>query len=91
MRIAKFAVPAAAAAMVLGGTAVAVADPGPGNGHNTFGLCTAYFAGSENGQEHKHKAPPFVALEEAAEAQDMTVQEYCEANGTHPGQGGGRG
>ena len=58
------------------GGAVALADPGP-NGHNDYGLCKAYFAGSENGQAHKHKAPPFVGLEEAADAADQTVAEYC--------------
>jgi hypothetical protein len=43
----------------------ASAAPGP-NGHNNHGLCTAYFAGSDNGQSHKHKAGPFVGLEDAA-------------------------
>lgn len=90
MRMIKLAAPAAALAVLAGGTAVAAADPGP-NGNNTFGLCTAYFAGSERGQEQKRQAPPFVALEAAAEAADQTVEEYCAANGTHPGQGGGRG
>jgi hypothetical protein len=66
---------AAAATLAAGGT-VALADPGP-NGHNDYGLCKAYFAGSANGQAHKHKAPPFVALEAAAEAADQTVAEYC--------------
>lgn len=86
MRITMLAVPAAVAALVAGGTVVATAEPGP-NGHNTFGLCTAYFAGSEKGQEQKRKAPPFAGLEAAAEAADMTVEEYCAANGTHPGNG----
>lgn len=90
MRISKLAAPAAALAILAGGTAVAVADPGP-NDHNTFGLCTAYFSGSERGQEQKRKAPPFQGLEAAAEAADQTVEEYCAENGTHPGQGGGRG
>ena len=45
--------------LVAGG--LAVADPGP-NGSNNHGLCTAYFNGSQNGQEHKRNAPPFVAL-----------------------------
>jgi hypothetical protein len=85
-----FLVPLAAAALLAGGTAVAVGDPGP-NGHNTFGLCTAYFAGSEKGQEMKRKAPPFQGLEAAAEAADQTVEEYCAENGTHPGNGGGKG
>ena len=58
MRYTKIAAPVAAVVMALGGASIAVADPGP-NGHNDFGLCTAYFAGSEKGQEMKHKAPPF--------------------------------
>jgi hypothetical protein len=58
------------------GGAAALADPGP-NGHNDYGLCKAYFAGSANGQAHKHAAPPFVALEAAAAAADQTVAEYC--------------
>ena len=65
-----------AVATTLGAGGVALADPGP-NGHNDYGLCKAYFAGSENGQEHRHAAPPFVALEAAAEAADQTVAEYC--------------
>jgi hypothetical protein len=34
------------------------------DGHqaNDHGLCTAYYAGSENGQAHKHQAGPFVDL-----------------------------
>ncbi|MFZ6005395.1 MAG: hypothetical protein ACOYXM_15840 [Actinomycetota bacterium] len=57
-----------AAALVLSAGAVgfAQAEPGP-NGHNNHGLCTAYYNGSPNGQEHKRKAGPFVALEEAAD------------------------
>lgn len=76
MRYTKIAAPVAAVVMALGGASIAVADPGP-NGHNDFGLCTAYFAGSEKGQEMKHKAPPFAALEAAAEASDQSVEEYC--------------
>lgn len=84
MRLTKIAAPVAAVALALGGASVAVADPGP-NGNNTFGLCTAYFSGSDRGQEMKRKAPPFQALEAAAEASDQTVEEYCAENGTHPG------
>ena len=76
MRYTKIAAPVAAVVMALGGASVAVADPGP-NGHNDFGLCTAYFAGSEKGQEMKHKAPPFAALEAAADAGGQSVEEYC--------------
>ena len=80
----KFVVSALTALFLAGGVGAATADPGP-NGNNTYGLCTAYFAGSENGREHKRKAPPFQGLEAAAEAADQTVEEYCAANGTHPG------
>jgi hypothetical protein len=58
------------------GGVAALADPGP-NGHNDYGLCKAYFAGSETGQQHRHAAPPFVALEAAAAAADQTVEEWC--------------
>lgn len=75
----------AVATTLAAGGATALADPPGPNGHNTYGLCTAYFAGSPNGQAHKHKAPPFAGLEAAAEAADQTVQEYCDANGQHPG------
>lgn len=75
-----------------GGVTVAKADPGPANGHNTFGLCTAYFAGSEEGREHKRNAPPFQKLEEAAGVEDddteaerdEAVREFCDENGQQP-------
>lgn len=68
-----------AALMMMGlfGVANATADPGP-NGNNDKGLCTAYFNGSDTGRANKRGAPPFVALEEAAEAQDKTVAEFCD-------------
>ena len=72
----KLLVTAAAGGLLLGGANLALAAPGP-NGHNDYGLCTAYFAGSENGQEHKHSAPPFAALEAAAEESNQTVEEFC--------------
>lgn len=83
----------ASAVLALGvaGGGVSLADPPGPNGSNTFGLCTAYFAGSENGQQHKRKAPPFQGLEAAAEAADQSVEEYCAANGQHPGGGKGGG
>jgi len=58
----------------LAGTAFAD-NPGP-NGHNDKGLCNAYFRGSDNGQAHKHSAPPFAALEDAAGGAD-NVKAYC--------------
>ena len=59
-------VSAAVLAVLAGGVGVSAADPGP-NGNNNHGLCTAYFAGSENGQEHKRKAGPFAELERQAD------------------------
>jgi hypothetical protein len=74
-----------AALALAGGSAFAAsATPGP-NDHNTHGLCTAYFSGSDRGQEMKHKAPPFKGLEAAADAADQSVEEYCAANGQRPG------
>ena len=89
MRVPTLVATAATLTLTFGAVGFAAADPGP-NGHNTFGLCTAYFAGSEKGQEMKHKAPPFQGLEAAASAANQTVEEYCAENGTHPG-GGGKG
>jgi hypothetical protein len=67
------------AAFVLAG-GIAMAAPGP-NGHNNFGLCRAYFAGSDNGQSHKHKAGPFVALEDAAGcATDSSGARSCDCS-----------
>lgn len=59
-----------------GGAFAASAAPDP-NGPAQKGLCTAYFNGSERGQEEKRKAGPFVALEAAAD----------EANGDGDGVG----
>lgn len=90
---------AAVLALVAGGAGVSLADPGP-NGNNNHGLCTAYFAGSENGQEHKRQAGPFAALEEEAGDADgngtagepSDVAAYCEAflggNGNGNGNNG---
>lgn len=92
--------------LVGGGVASALpGGPGP-NGENNRGLCTAYFSGSENGQEHKRKAGPFQALEAAADAAgdgdgEATVEEvvsFCDStapgwgnNGTENPGGGGKG
>lgn len=94
-------VSAAVLALLAGGAGVATAGPGP-NGNNNHGLCTAYFAGSETGQENKRKAPPFKALEEAADQADTGNQDgastedevmaFCEAflggNGNGNGNNG---
>lgn len=85
MRVKTLVVPAAVTLFALGGLATtATADPGP-NGNNNFGLCTAYFAGSEKGQEMKHQAPPFAALEAAASAANQSVEQWCAENGQQPG------
>lgn len=78
-------VSAAVLALLAGGAGVSVAaGPGP-NGKNDFGLCKAYFAGSEQGRENKRNAPPFQALEDAAgveeddtaQERDEKVEEFC--------------
>lgn len=55
----------------------------PGEGtmpaQSAYGLCKAYFSGSENGQAHKRKAPPFQDLVAKAEAADETIEEFCGA------------
>jgi hypothetical protein len=84
---------AAIAAVTLGAGSGAAA-PGP-NGHNNYGLCTAYFAGSPQGRANKRNAPPFQALEEAAgvgdddsaEEIDQKVREFC-SSATPGGKGG---
>ena len=60
---------ALAAVCALGATGVAGAAPGP-NGHNDYGLCKAYFAGSDKGQSNKQQKKPFVALRTKAGDQD---------------------
>lgn len=80
----------AASAMLTGGTAaLAVADPGPHHGNNDYGLCTAW-ANNENGRENGNagEAPPFQALQDAAEENDQTVEEWCEENADHPSENG---
>jgi hypothetical protein len=83
---------ALAAACALGATGVAGAAPGP-NGHNDYGLCKAYFSGSQKGQDNKQSKKPFVALRTKAGDQDGDgdtdnddVAAYC-ANTTPGGKG----
>lgn len=89
MSIRRVVVVLAVVALALGG-ATAGASPGP-NGSNDYGLCNAYFRGSENGQDHKHNAGPFAALEEVADDGDddtspsEDVAAWCEDNAPHPG------
>jgi hypothetical protein len=73
----KLLVGALAAGLFVGGAGFAQAKGPDPSGPSKYGLCKAYFAGSENGQANKRKAPPFQNLEAAAEAADQTVEEYC--------------
>lgn len=78
-------------ALATAAPAVGTAKPGP-NGSNHHGMCTAYFAGSEQGRAQKRKAKPFVELErvssEAYDAEhgeneasiDEKVRWWCDAN-----------
>lgn len=61
-----------------------------GNHPALYGLCTAWHA-NENGRENGNAgdAPPFAALEQAAEDNDQSVSEYCD--GVRPGNGHGEG
>lgn len=54
-----------------------------------YGLCTAYFNGEGGENGNKNNAPPFAALEDAADDNDQSVEEYC--SGTRPGNGHGNG
>lgn len=85
---------ALAGGLLLGGAGFATAQPGP-NGRNDYGLCKAYFAGSDQGRANKRQAPPFQALEKAAGVDgddtpaqtDQKVADYCAQ--VLPGGGGG--
>ena len=82
----KLIAAAATALMLAGGLGIAHAAPGP-NGHNDYGLCNAYQHNSDNA----HKAPPFKALQAAADqagnkdgtASDDEITSYC--SGKTPG------
>ena len=73
----KLLVAAVAGGLLVGGAGLAHAQGPDATGPAKYGLCTAYFAGSENGQAHKHQAPPFQNLEAAAEAANQSVEEFC--------------
>lgn len=84
--------------LMVPGAALAGHGNGNGGGHDgfglpdqaTYGMCTAYEnneQGRENGQAGQ--APPFQWLNEQADENDQTVEEYCMENGQHPGQGNG--
>ena len=91
MRLTTIAASAAALALTAGGAVVAVADPGPHHGNNSYGLCTAYEARNSNGKEDKDNSQkPFAALEDAARDDEgntgyAQVMEWCSQYGTHPG------
>jgi hypothetical protein len=51
---------------------------------NAYGLCKAFFAGSENGRSHKQKAGPFQAL---IEASCGMCDEGCECDASNNGDG----
>jgi hypothetical protein len=84
---------AAVLALGLAGAGVSLADPGPGNGHNGWGLCNAY---AHNGGNNHGQA--FQALEEAAGVEDgdsdadvaKKVSEFC-AQTENQKPGGGKG
>ena len=85
----KFIVSLALVALCALGATGAAAAPGP-NGHNDYGLCKAYFSGSQKGQDNKQQKKPFVALRTKAGDQDGDgdtdnddVRAYCE--NTTPG------
>lgn len=79
---------AAVLALAVAGAGVSIAAPGDGpgpNGKNDYGLCKAYFAGSDQGREQKRKAGPFQELErqagvdseDMAEDRDAKVADFC--------------
>lgn len=55
----------------------------PGGGtmpaSSAYGLCKAYFSGSQTGQDHKHNAPPFQDLAAKAAAANQSVADFCAA------------
>src|ERR1051326_3118999 len=66
----RLTVTPAAAMLAVAGLVPAHAAPGP-NGNNTYGLCTAYFNGSDQGQAQKQaNGAAFVALAGEATAWD---------------------
>jgi hypothetical protein len=72
-----------AAAMMLGGGAtLAHASAGLAGSHSLYGLCVAYFSGSQTGRLNKHNAPPFKALTATAlaltgKSGPLAVLKFC--------------
>lgn len=54
-----------------------------------YGLCTAYFSGQGGEKGNKNNAPPFQALQDAAEAEEQSVEDFC--RGVRPSNGKGQG
>jgi len=79
----KIAVSVLAGLLALSGLGSAMAKGKPGNGvmpsQSAYGLCKAYFSGSDTGQSHKHSAPPFVDLAAKASASNQSVADFCAA------------
>jgi hypothetical protein len=73
----KLLVAAAASAMLLAGAGLGRAQGADPTGPAKYGLCKAYFAGSQTGQDHKHAAPPFQNLEQAASDANQSVADFC--------------
>jgi hypothetical protein len=93
----KFLIATAIATLVTTGAGIGIGQakgPGP-NGSNNHGLCTAYFNGSQNGQDHKHQAGPFQALEAAADdgnsstSPEQDVWNWCNDTTNNPKGVGG--
>jgi hypothetical protein len=63
------------------GPAVAKGKPGGGTmpAQSAFGLCKAYFSGSDTGKAHKRNAPPFKDLVAKADAADQSIEDFCAA------------
>jgi hypothetical protein len=79
----KIAISVMAGLLAVSGLGSAMAKGKPGSGvmpsQSAFGLCKAYFAGSETGQSHKHNAPPFQDLAAKAAAANQSVADFCAA------------
>jgi hypothetical protein len=69
--------------LVASGLTPALAKGKPGGGtmpaQSAFGLCKAYFAGSDTGKAHKRNAPPFVDLVAKANAANQSIEDFCAA------------
>jgi hypothetical protein len=69
--------------LVASGLSPALANGKPGGGtmpaSSAYGLCKAYFAGSDTGKAHKRNAPPFVDLVAKADAANQAIEDFCAA------------